>query len=149
MSILKNLKLETKSAWAKFPGLEGFEVHVGAITRELSRKLKDQAQVTKIDPKHKVPVTELDEDKFIEAYAQKAILGWKGLTYAHVEELMLVDTSGIDDMNAQVPYSQENAIELIKGSSAFDNWLNEQVFSLAIFRRDKKDGDTGKPSKVS
>lgn len=148
MSILKNLKAETKSAWVQFPGLKGFEVHVGAISRDLSRKIKEKAEVTKIDPKHRMPVTEINDEMFMDEFCKNAILGWKGLTYRHLEELMLIDTSGIENLDAEVKYSHEDAIELVKCSSAFDNWLNEQVFSLAIFRRAEEGGNSGAAKKV-
>lgn len=133
---LKNLVVVTKTAKMEFPGIKGFEVEVAAMSRELSRKLKEQSEVTKIDPKHRIPVKELDEDTFIDKFAAAAVKGWKGLKYKHLPDLLLVDLKGMDEeaLEQEVPYSHEDAIELIKGSQVFDNWLNEQVFSLQLFR---------------
>lgn len=136
MSNLKNLVVVTKTAKIEFPGLKGFEVEVAAMSRELSRKLKEQSEVTKIDPKHRIPVKELDEGMFVDKFAAAAVKGWKGLKYKYLSELLLVDLSGMseEDLEQEVPYSHEDAVILIKDSQVFDTWLNEQVFSLQLFR---------------
>jgi hypothetical protein len=100
----------------------------------MSRKLREQSEVTKIDPRTRQPMKELDEQKFIEKFTREAVKGWSGLKYKHLEELMLVDLSGVEDLEAEVPYSEEDALELVKESATFDSWLNEVVFSLDTFR---------------
>lgn len=114
--------------------MPGFEVEIAAISRELSRKLKDQSEITKIDPKHRIPVKELDEDTFIQKFTEAAVKGWKGLKYKYLPELMLVDLSGVVDLEEEVDFSVEEAVWLVKHSQVFDSWLNEQVFSLETFR---------------
>lgn len=131
---LKSLTVVTKTAKVGFPGLPGFEVEIAAISRELSRKLKDQSEITKIDPKHRIPVKELDEDTFIQKFTEAAVKGWKGLKYKYLPELMLVDLSGVVDLEEEVDFSVEEAVWLVKHSQVFDSWLNEQVFSLETFR---------------
>lgn len=146
MSLLKNIKTNTKTAWIEFPGLEGFQVHVGAISRELSRKMKDAAEKTVFSAQgHQT--TELDEDKFVAEFAKHAVLGWKGLKFKHLEDLMLVDLSGVNPED-DVPYSHDEAIELIKNSNNFDNWLNGKVFSLQTFRNKPKEASGKGTDKV-
>jgi hypothetical protein len=131
---LKNITVVTKTAKIEFPGLPGFVVEVAAISRDVSRRLKDQSEVTKIDPKHRIPVKELDEEKFITKFTEAAIKGWKGLKYKYLPELLLVDLSEVPDLEAEVDFSLEDAVWLVKNSQGFDSWLNEQVFSLEAFR---------------
>lgn len=132
---LKNLTVVTKTAVIEFPGLPGFEVEVAAISRELSRKLKDQSEITRIDAKHRIPVKELDEELFIQKFTEAAVKGWKGLKYKYLPELMLVDLSSVKDLEAELDFTLEDAVALVKGSQVFDAWLNEQVFSLDAFRK--------------
>lgn len=132
---LKSLQLVTKTAEIEFPGLDGFKVKIGAISRELSRKLREESEVTKIDPKYKMPIKEVDETIFANKFAKAAIKGWSGLKYKYLTELMLVDLSTIEDLESELEYSEEDAVDLLKGSVVFDNWLNEQVFSLQAFRK--------------
>jgi len=131
---LKSIIVDTKVVEVDFEGIEGFKVKIAAISRELSRKIRNESEVTKIDPKLKMPVKELDQDKFVEKFAEAAIKGWHGLQYKHLKELVLVDESQIEDLEAEVEYSLENVVELIKHSQMFDSWVNEQVFSLERFR---------------
>jgi len=131
---LKNLSVVTKTAHIEFPGLPGFVVEVAAISREVSRKLKDQSEVTKIDPKHRIPVKELDEEVFITKFTEAAVKSWKGLKFKYLPQLMLVDLGGVEDLEAEVDFSLEDAVWLVKSSQVFDSWLNEQVFSLEAFR---------------
>ena len=135
---LKSLQLVTKEAQVEFPGLPGFVVTIGAVSREVSRKLKEESEVTKIDTKYKVPVKELDEAVFATKFAKASIKGWKGLKYKYLEDLMLVDLSGVKDLEECLEYTEEDAVDLLKGSIVFDNWLNDQVFSLQSFRSPTK-----------
>jgi hypothetical protein len=131
---LKEIILETKVVTVPFDGIEGFEVKIAALSRELSRKIQTESETTKIDPKLRMPVTELDKEKFVEKFAEAAIKGWSGLKYKHLSELLLVDTSQIEDPEAEVEFSVDNAIQLISHSQIFDSWVNDQVFSLHRFR---------------
>jgi len=132
--LLKDIIVNTKSVEIEFPGLEGFVLNVSAVSREVSRKLKDESQTTKIDPKLRMPVTELDEDKFVEGFAKAAIKGWKGFKYDYLKQLLLVDESLIEDPEALVEFNQENVVELLKHSQIFDAWVNETVFDIERFR---------------
>lgn len=131
---LKSLVVSTKEAVVPFEGLAGFEVTLAAVSREVSKKLREESETTRMDPKMRAPVKDLDEDKFITNFAKAAIKGWKGLTYRHLDSLMLVDLSSIKDLDEEVEYSQENAEILLKSSPIFDNWVNDKVFSLDSFR---------------
>lgn len=132
--LLKDIIVNTKSVEVEFPGLKGFVLTISAVSREVSRKLKTDSEVTKIDPKLRVPVTEMDEDKFVESFAKVAIKGWKGFKYEYLKELLLVDESQIEDPEAMVDFNQENVIELIKHSQIFDSWINDAVFDIERFR---------------
>ena len=131
---LKDLKVLTKTVTAEFPGLEGFEVKVAFVSREASTKLREAATVTKIDSKLKMPVQELDQDIFIEKFVASAIKGWTGFKYKYLSDLMLVDLSSVEDTEKELEFTLENAVELLKGSQAFDTWINEVIFDLERFR---------------
>lgn len=134
---LKDLVVRTKEAVVEFDGLAGFQVTLAAVSREVSKKLREDSEITRMDARQRAPVKELDEDKFISNFAKVAIKGWKGLTYAHLENLLLVDLSDVKDLNEEVEYSQENAELLLKNSPVFDSWVNDKVFSLDAFRNGK------------
>lgn len=132
---LKNLMVDTKSAWISYDGLEGFEVEVANISREKLTQLRKSCVETKFN-RQRIPLEELNEAKFVRAFTDQAIKGWKGLKLSYLETLMLVDVSS-EDPNAELPYDQDNAELLVKNSADFDSWLNEVVFDLDNFRSNR------------
>lgn len=132
---IKSLLVDTKEVELEFPGLEGFKVRVGAISREMMRRLHKDSTKTVIDSRLKMPVEKLDEEKFAAAFCNAAVKGWSGLTYTHLSELLLIDTSDIPDMEEEISFDPESAMTLIRESQAFDSWLNEVVFDIAKFRK--------------
>lgn len=132
--LLKNIIVNTKTVEVQYPGLDGFKVQIAAVSREVSRKLKKDSEISKIDAKLRMPVTELDEELFLNKFATAAIKGWKGLKYSYLKDLLLVDESQIEDPEGFVDFNIENAIELLKHSQIFDTWINDMVFDIERFR---------------
>ena len=130
---LKNLIIDSKSAWVEFPGLDGFSVEVVNLSRKELQALRKRCVTQKLDRKTRQMEEVLDEDKFVEHFTEATVKDWKGLTLAHLETLILIDTTD-KIMTSELPYTSENAQILIGQSTEFDNWLNEVVFDLDNFR---------------
>ena len=135
---LKSLMVDTKSAWVSYPGLDGFEVEVVNLGRERLVALRKSCVETKFDRKTRTPIEDLNEKKFIRAFTDATIKNWKGLKLIYLEQLMLVDL-GNENVEKELPYSQDDAETLVSNSADFDSWLNEVVFDLENFRS-KRDG---------
>lgn len=134
---LSQLKVNTKTVELEFPNIPGFLVTISAVSRELSRDLRKKAEKTRIDPKLRTTLTEIDEEIFLKGFAEAAIKGWKGLRYKDLPSLMLVDMSLVPNPDEEVDFSIDNAIELLKSSTVFDTWINDEVFSIERFRNGK------------
>lgn len=132
---LKDIAQETRSAVIDFPGMEGFKVTVGLVTRQMSTKIQKESRETKFSERTGLPEDSINEDKFINKFVEVAIKDWKGFKGKYLKDLMPVDESKLDD-DDEIPFSHENAVMLMKSSQAFDNWINEVVFKLKHFRRD-------------
>ena len=130
---LQDLMVDSKSAWIKFDGLDGFEVEVAALSRKELVGIRKSCIVNKFDRKTRLSIEELDDEKFISKFAKATIKNWKGLTLRHLETLILVDTAG-KDLDEELEYSEENAEILVANSTEFDTWLNEVCFDLNSFR---------------
>jgi hypothetical protein len=141
---LKKLMVDTKSIWIDFPGLENFQIEVSNLSRKELTGLRKRCTSNKFDRKSRQIVENLDGDKFVKEFAKATIQNWKGLTIAHLETLILIDTDN-QDPAAEVDYSEENAEILVTNSTEFDTWLNEVVFDLENFR---SKGKTESPRKV-
>ena len=130
---LKNLIIDSKSAWVDFPGLPGFSVEVVNLSRKEIQGLRKRCITQKLDRKSRTMEEVLDEEKFVEHFTGSTIKNWKGLTLEHLETLILIDTAD-KNLSDELPYSKDNAEILVSQSTEFDAWLNEVVFDLDNFR---------------
>jgi|TARA_R100000479_G_scaffold157041_1_gene93702 hypothetical protein len=137
---LKNLIIDSKSAWVDFPGLAGFSVEVVNLSRKELQGLRKRCTTQKLDRKTRHMEEVLDEEKFVSQFSKLTIRNWKGLTLQHLETLILIDTTD-KILTTELPWSEENAEILVSQSSEFDTWLNEVVFDLDNFRTEPKGDD--------
>lgn len=137
MKNLKSLMVETRDVSVDFEALPGFSVTLGYMSKSVTRKLAKDATTSKMDGSGNV-TPEFDQDKFMESFCKTAVKGWKGLTYSKLAQLMLIDEDQIDDLEEEVPFSHDNAYLLLKESTIFDNWVNERVSEIAVFRTGKR-----------
>jgi len=77
---LKDLMVDTKSAWIEFPGCAGFEVKVANLSRKELVALRKRCVSTKFDRKTRQPEEVLDEEKFVREFTNATIKGWKAET---------------------------------------------------------------------
>ena len=68
--------------------------------------------------------------------AEKAIAGWKGLKAKHLPVLLPVDISAMD-ANDEIDYSIDDAIELLKNSTIFDQFITDCMNDFEQFSKRK------------
>lgn len=129
---LKSLLVPSKQVEAEFPGFAGFKVMLNFLSRETLVNIRKKS--TKITFKNRSPVEELNDDLFLELYVSACIKSWSGLTLAVLQQLAPVDVTG-QDLKAELEYSAENALFLMKSSANFDAWVSEQVTDLGNFQK--------------
>ena len=133
---LKSLLTPSKPVSIEFLGLEGFEVRLTYLAREELLKLRNRSVKQVLNKKTRAYEEQLDNDRFLTEYCKAIIKGWKGLKYKYLEELLLVDTSGVNPEDELV-WNDENAELLMKNSGDFDNWVSETVGELENFTKVK------------
>ena len=131
---LKNLLVPSKSLEVEYPGMPEFKVQVAFLSRETLQQIRKKA--TKTSFKNRQPVEELNEELFLDLYVKAAVKGWNGLKLKYLEQLAPVDLSG-QDLDAELEYSEENALYLMKNSTNFDSFVSEQVTDLGNFSTNK------------
>tara|TARA_Y100000114_G_scaffold84969_1_gene78509 strand:- start:1214 stop:1645 length:432 start_codon:yes stop_codon:yes gene_type:complete len=136
MSKIKNLIAEKSSVWVEYPDIDGFELNLKYLTREDLMKIRNASLTYKFNKRTRQREEEIDNDRFLEHYAEKAILGWKGLKVKHMPALMPVDISGIDGED-DIEYSSEDAIELLKNSTVFDQFVTDTMNDFEQFSKKK------------
>ena len=140
MSKIKNLIAEKSSVWVEYPDIDGFELNLKYLTREDLMKIRNASLTYKFNKRTLQREEEIDNDRFLENYAEKAILGWKGLKVKHMPALMPVDISGIDGED-DIEYSSEDAIELLKNSTVFDQFITDTMNDFEQFSKKKAAAD--------
>jgi len=147
---LKSLLVDSKTTWVEFPGLDGFEVELANLSRKELVALRKRCTTNKFNRKTRAFEESLDDDKFLVEFTNATVKGWKNLKLKYLEDLVLVEL-GSNDGNNLLPYTEENAQQLVENSNEFDNWLNEVVFDLDHFRsaeQAKTKGQTGPISRA-
>lgn len=111
-----------------------FKLSLAFLSRETLQTIRKKASKTTF--KNRQPVEELNDELFLELYVKATVKGWTGLKLKYLEQLAPVDLSG-QDLEAELAYSEENALFLMKNSSNFDSYISEQVTDLGNFSTNK------------
>ena len=128
---LKTLLVPSKSVEVEYPGMPGFVINLAFLSRETLLNIRKKS--TKTSFKNRQASEEFNEDLFLQLYVENAVKGWKGLKLSYLEQLAPVDLSGQADLEAELEYTAENALYLMKNSSNFDAFISEQVTDLGNF----------------
>jgi len=133
---LKSLLTPSKTVSIDFPGFDGFVVDLTYLSREELLKLRSRCLKNTFNKKTRAFEEKLDEETFLHEYCKSIIKNWKGLKYSYLEELLLVDTSGVAK-EEELEYSQENAETLMRNAADFDQWVTDTVGDLDNFTQRK------------
>lgn len=128
---LKTLLVPSKTVEVDYPGLPGFKVKVSFLSRETLVNIRKKA--TKTTFKNRQASEELNDEVFLQLYVKESIKGWDGLKLSYLEQLAPVDLTG-QDLEAELEFSEENALFLMKNSSNFDAFVSETVTDLGNFQ---------------
>jgi hypothetical protein len=112
--------------------MPGFVIDLAFLSRETLLNIRKKS--TKTTFKNRQAADEFNEDLFLQLYVENAVKGWKGLKLIYLEQLAPVDLTG-QDLEAELAYSSENALYLMKNSSNFDGFISEQVGDLGNFTK--------------
>lgn len=139
MSKIKSLLVTgDKAIEVDFPEIEGFKVKISFAPREDLVKIRNQALVYKFNKRTRQREEEVDNEKFVELYSERVIKGWTGLRIKHLPKLLAADISGLSP-EEEVVYSPEEALELLKNSTVFDQFITDTVNDLEAFSVKKRD----------
>ena len=140
MSKIGNLIAKETATWVDFPEIDGFEINLIYLTRDDLMKVRNRALTYKFNKRTRQREEEVDNDKFLEAYAEKAIKGWRGLKVKHLPILLPVDISTLDG-EENVEYTEDDALDLLKNSTIFDQFITDFMNDFEQFSTMKKEED--------
>lgn len=128
------------STWVEFPDIDGFEVNLRFLTREDLLKIRSASLTYKFNKRTRQREEEVDNDKFLENYSKRAIAGWRGLQVKHLPLLLPVDISEMNSEEA-IEYDEEEALELLKNSTIFDQFVTDTMNDFEQFSKKKAEED--------
>ena len=122
----------------EFPDIEGFTVNICYLSRDRLMKIRNGALVYKYNKRTRQREEEVDNDKFLEAYAEALIKGWRGLTIKALGQLLPIDTSK-SDPKQEIPYTAEDALDLLRNSTIFDQFITDTLNDFDNFDKNAKE----------
>jgi hypothetical protein len=134
---LKSVVVPSKEVTLEYPGLAGFKITLAFLSRETLVGLRKKATVSKFTKGRQIEES-LDEELFLQLFANATIKGWSGFKLSYVEQLMPVDL-GEMDREKELEFTQENALSVMKNSPEFDSYINSVITDLGNFQTSKKD----------
>ena len=140
MSKIASLMATETVVDVEFPDIDGFVVNLVYLTREDLMKIRNQSLTFKFNKRTRQREEEIDNDKFLEAYTIRAIKGWKGLQIKHLPMLLPVDISSMNG-DEYVEFSEDEALDLIKNSTIFDQFITDTMSEFEQFSITKKETD--------
>ena len=140
MSKIASLMATETVVDVEFPDVEEFVISLVYLNREDLVKIRNQSLTFKFNKRTRQREEEIDNDKFLAAYTEKAIKDWKGLKVKHLPMLLPVDISA---MYAEEPieYSIEEARDLITNSTIFDQFVTDTMNEFEQFSITKRETD--------
>lgn len=134
MDNLKSMLLPEKKVTFDFPGCEGFKVDLAFLSKESNQAIYKKCQRKEFDTATRQPIEVFDDDLFLTVYVKSIIKGWKGLKLKYLTELVLVEVPE-DQEEDELEYNDDNALNLMKNSVIFDNWVAAQISDLGNFTK--------------
>jgi len=136
MSMIKNLMVTDKTVDVQFPDSDTFYVSLAYLSREKLVKVRNRSLVVKFNKRSRQREEEVDNDKFLEEYARAVVKGWRGLTIRELSKMMPIETTGAN-LEQDVPYSEEDALELLRNSTIFDQFVTDTMNDFEVFENEK------------
>lgn len=136
MSLIKNLMIGEKVVEVEFPDSDDFYVSLSYLSREKLLKIRNRAMVVKFNKRSRQREEEIDNDKFLEEYAREVLKGWRGLTLRELSRILPVETAG-QDLKKEIPYSEEDALELLRNSTIFDQFVTDSMNDFEAWETEK------------
>jgi len=116
---------------------KGVRFTIRHITRTQLFALSQNCTTLVFDKNTKQRGPKLDFQKFAKAFASAIVVGWSGLTLRTLQNFMLLDnisTLTKEQLDAPIPFTEENLELLIANASGLDEFLQEAAMEAENFR---------------
>ena len=138
MSKIANLHAQETTIEVEYPEIDGFIISLVYLNRDELTKIRNKSLSYKFNKRTRQREEEIDNDKFLEEYTKKAIKGWKGLFVKDLPQLLPIDMTNADPQE-EITYNEEEALQLIKNSTVFDQFITDAMQDYEQFTIENKE----------
>lgn len=135
LSKLQSMLKDKLQAWIPVDGYEGFEVELAYLSRPELEKIRKRVTKLELNKRTRAMEETLDTDAYTNILIKSSLLNWKGFTLEHALKLLPIEVSEGANLKEEIEFNEEDAIDLVKNSPTFDQWLNEAIYDLDNFRK--------------
>lgn len=129
---LKSMLIPEKVVTFDFPGCEDLTFNLTFLSKESNQAIYNKCKTTKFDRKSRQPIESFDDELFLQLYVKAILKGWDGFKLKYLKELVLIEVEEGQEEEL-LPYSEENALDLMKASTTVDNWISEVISDIGNF----------------
>ena len=147
MSKIASLHAQETTIEVEYPEIDGFVISLVYLNRDDLMKIRNRSLTYKFNKRTRQREEEIDNDKFLDEYTKRAIKGWKGLFVKDLPQLLPIDMTNVD-ASEEINYNEEEALELIKNSTVFDQFITDAMQDYEQFTIEDKEQEI-KNSKTS
>ena len=147
MSKIASLHAQETTIEVEYPEIDGFIISLVYLNRDDLMKIRNRSLSYKFNKRTRQREEEIDNDKFLDEYTKRAIKGWKGLFVKDLPQLLPIDMTNVD-ASEEINYNEEEALELIKNSTVFDQFITDAMQDYEQFTIENKEQEI-KNSKTS
>ena len=97
------------------------------IDKSEMTRLNGQFTRSKFNPKSHQKEEELDIEGLRKRIGELGVAGWQGITPRWLSTIIPIDTSKIEDMDEEIPFSLEELEDLLSSAYGLDGWIFENV----------------------
>ena len=138
MSKIAALQAQETTIEIEYPEIDGFIISLVYLNRDDLTKIRNRSLTYKFNKRTRQREEEVDNDKFLEEYTKRAIKGWKGLFVKDLPQLLPIDLTNADPTE-EIHYNETEALELIKNSTVFDQFVTDSMQDYEKFTIEKKE----------
>ncbi len=128
----------TRTVWAEFK--DGFCVEIRYSPRAQIKRMVERCQVREYDRATHLPKERIDHAKLYDAISREVIVNWRGLTPAVLRTMVDLKETPTEE----IPYSPEDAAELLARAYDFDFWVQQVAADLEYFEAARRASETKK-----
>ena len=147
MSKIAQLHAQETTIEVEYPDIDGFVISLVYLNRDDLMKIRNRSLTYKFNKRTRQREEEIDNDKFLDEYTKRAIKGWKGLFVRDLPQLLPIDMTNAD-ASEEITYNEVEALELIKNSTVFDQFVSDAMQDYEKFTIEAKEQEI-KNSKTS